>query len=66
MDRVYNDIDRIFKSVDKVSDKIDSVEQQLILARLEIASLKVRAGVWGLAAGMLPAIAFYLAELFRK
>lgn len=59
MDHFKNDFDRMY-------EKIDHMDNQITLLRIEVAGLKVKSGVWGFAAGVLPAIAFYLAEMFRK
>lgn len=42
-----------FESIHKKLDCLDSKLQQ---ARIDIATLKVKAGIWGLTAGMIPAI----------
>lgn len=46
-----------------VMDKLDTLdvrqtrlEEQIVLVRLDVASLKVRAGIWGATAGMVPAL----------
>lgn len=54
-----NDFDRMYA-------KMEHMDNQLTLLRIEVAGLKVKSGIWGFAAGVLPAIAFYLSEMFRR
>lgn len=40
---------------------VESLHEELILMRIDIAMLKVKAGAWGALAGAIPAIAAYIA-----
>ena len=45
--------------IDKLSDhdeKFTSIEDKLIKLQVEIATLKVKAGIWGCIAGLIPVV----------
>lgn len=42
--------------LDDLDERMSRVEEGVVLVRLDVVSLKVRAGVWGAIAGMIPAM----------
>lgn len=54
----------------KLAEKLDKTKYELIEAiaqvRIDIASLKVKSGVWGFAAGAVPPMLFFLFKWFEK
>lgn len=46
----------VLDKLDSVQHDIRELQEGLILVRIDVAKLKVKAGVWGAAAGMVPAI----------
>lgn len=46
-----------FESINK---KLDCLDTKLQQARVDIATLKVKAGIWGLIAGLIPAIIVFI------
>lgn len=46
----------VLDRLDTLDDRVGNVEAQIVLARIDIATLKVKAGMWGAVAGMVPAI----------
>lgn len=52
------------------SDKVDSIKdnlhQEIQTLHIEIATLKVKSGVWGLMGGLIPVLLMVLMEIFLK
>ena len=42
--------------LDRVGGRVDQIDQQVRSAEHDLITLKIKAGVWGLAGGLLPAI----------
>jgi hypothetical protein len=51
----------IIQKVDDLDEKVNHMDEKLTLVRIDVAALKVKAGIWGAAAGMIPAIITALA-----
>ena len=45
----------VVKYQDSVDKRLEGIEEQLVLARIDIATLKIKAGMWGALAGLVPA-----------
>jgi glutaminase len=45
----------IVNKLDTLEKKIGNVDEQLTLCRVDIAGLKVKSGIWGAIAGLVPA-----------
>jgi hypothetical protein len=43
--------------------EVAAIDEKLTLIRIDVAQLKVKAGIWGAAAGMIPALVTGLAVL---
>jgi hypothetical protein len=46
----------VLSRLDTLDSRMTNVEAGLVLVRIDIAQLKVKAGIWGAAAGMVPAL----------
>ena len=46
----------IIAKVDALDEKVEHMDEKLTLVRIDVAQLKVKAGIWGAAAGMVPAL----------
>lgn len=46
----------LIKRLDGLDERVDSVDEKVVLLRIDVAQLKVKAGIWGAAAGMIPAL----------
>ena len=56
---MLSDYEKIVKGMDKVNDKI-------VLAREDIAALKIKSGVWGLMGGLIPvALTLIIYSVFK-
>jgi hypothetical protein len=44
----------VIQRLDALDDRMERVENTVVLARIDIATLKVKAGMWGALAGMIP------------
>jgi hypothetical protein len=44
----------VIQRLDALDDRMERVENTVVLARIDIATLKVKAGMWGALAGMVP------------
>jgi hypothetical protein len=53
----------VMDKLETLEDRIDSVDEKVVLLRIDVAQLKVKAGIWGAAAGMVPALITGLAVL---
>jgi len=42
------------KERDWLEEKFETVRQEIVKVQVDIATLKVRAGIWGLMGGMIP------------
>lgn len=47
----------VIHRLDTVDRQLQELEEQVLLMRIELAQRKVKAGLWGAAAGSIPAIA---------
>lgn len=54
----------IIQKVEALDDKVEAMDEKLTLVRIDVAQLKVKAGIWGAAAGMIPALVTGLAVFF--
>ena len=46
----------LLREISELKREVSDLTEIVVLARIDIATLKVKAGMWGAAAGMLPAI----------
>ena len=46
----------LLREISEVKKEVSELTEIVVLARIDIATLKVKAGIWGAAAGMLPAL----------
>lgn len=46
----------VLTRLDQLETRIESIDEKLVLVRIDVAQLKVKAGIWGAAAGMIPAL----------
>lgn len=46
----------VLSELETLRDRADRIDEQIVLLRLDVASLKVRAGIWGATAGLVPAL----------
>lgn len=53
----------VMNKLETLEDRVDGLDEKLTLIRIDVAQLKVKAGIWGAAAGMIPAIVTALAVL---
>lgn len=53
----------IIAKVDALDEKVESLDEKITLVRIDVAQLKIKAGIWGAAAGMLPALITGIAVL---
>ena len=44
----------VIARLDSLDDRTEKLENTVVLARIDIATLKVKAGMWGALAGMVP------------
>lgn len=44
----------MIQRLDSLDDRMERLESTVVLARIDIATLKVKAGMWGALAGMVP------------
>lgn len=53
---------------DKLEAKLEDIHKDVINNRVEIATLKVKSGVWGILGGFIPAIGIILSwfTIFKK
>lgn len=64
---VLAELKRINEAIDALDVKIDRIkDEQISQLKIEIAMLKVKAGVWGLLGGALPVIIFIGQEFIQK
>jgi hypothetical protein len=52
--------------LNRIESKIDKFGEDLTIVRIEIGALKVKAGVWGLIAGMIPVGIAFSIWIFTK
>jgi hypothetical protein len=66
-ERLFREISRVREEVEGVSDKFDKLKDgDITTMKVEIAMLKVKAGVWGLLGGMISVGIAILAQLLRS
>jgi hypothetical protein len=53
----------VMNKLETLEERIDAVDEKVVLLRIDVAQLKVKAGIWGAAAGMIPALVTGLAVL---
>jgi hypothetical protein len=53
----------VMNKLDTLEDRVDALDDKLTLVRIDVAGLKVRAGIWGAVAGLIPALVTSLAVL---
>jgi hypothetical protein len=46
----------VLREIAEIKQEVNDLTEIVVLARIDIATLKVKAGMWGAAAGMIPAI----------
>lgn len=46
----------VMNKLETLETRVDAVDEKVVLLRIDVAQLKVKAGVWGAAAGMIPAM----------
>ena len=64
---VLAELRRLNDSLAVVDDKIDKIKDEHISpVKVEIAMLKVKAGVWGLIGGAIPVVMMVLLELLKS
>ena len=54
----------ILAKVEALDKRVEGIDEKLTLVRIDVAQLKIKAGIWGAAAGMIPALVTGLAVLF--
>lgn len=54
---------QVMRRFDALDDRVEKLENVVVLARIDIATLKVKAGMWGALAGMIPGTIVALAAL---
>ncbi len=70
MEQFKNDIDRIYGLLKDVSNQVHAQNEQVIMLRIDIATLKTelkfKSGLWGFAAGAVPALILIALEYLKK
>ena len=56
----------VLKELDRLSDEIKYLKEEQMNTRLEVQSLKIKAGLWGGFSGVLAAIGIMLMSLLKK
>ena len=46
----------VLREIAEIKKEVNDLTEIVVLARIDIATLKVKAGIWGAAAGMIPAV----------
>jgi hypothetical protein len=46
----------ILAKVETLDKRVEGIDEKLTLVRIDVAQLKIKAGIWGAAAGMIPAL----------
>ena len=63
---VLHELERLGAGIDAVDRKLDTViSTDLSKINVEIAMLKVKAGIWGLMGGMIPAVGLVLLHFLK-
>lgn len=61
------ELERLEKALKEANEKLDRIRtDDMSLVKVEIATLKVKAGMWGAVAGAIPALVAILWYLFTK
>lgn len=50
---------------EKLWKKLEKIEENIVLLRIDVARLKLRASVWGLASGVVGSIGIYLISAIK-
>jgi len=56
----------VLKELERLNDCYESVRKEMTRFGMEVATLKVKAGLWGAAGAAIPVIAFLLIEELRN
>lgn len=56
----------VLAELERHSDTLESLEKHLNRVEIEIATLKIRASIWGALGASIPAIGIVLFELLKK
>lgn len=46
----------VMEKLDTLERRVDGVDEKVVMLRIDVAQLKVKSGIWGAAAGMIPAL----------
>lgn len=55
----------VLKELERHSEVLSSLDKGMGNLKLDIAMLKVKAGVWGLLAGLIPVVVLFCVELLK-
>ena len=65
-ERILKEIERVRREVSGLNAKIDSLKDKDITdMKIEIATLKVKASIWGLIGGMVPVTILLIVQILR-
>jgi hypothetical protein len=53
----------VMSKLETLEERVDGIDDKLTLVRIDVAGLKIRAGIWGATAGMIPAFVTSLAVM---
>lgn len=53
----------VMSELDRISDKIGGLEKKIDMLRTDVIMLKVKSGIWGLFAGMIPVTIAFAAKM---
>jgi len=56
----------VLSELERLSDNCDKINEKLMIISSEIASLKVKAGVWGALAGMIPVTLLLIVFVLKR
>lgn len=62
---VLHELQRLSDRDEKILDRIEALTRSMVAVRMDVSSLKAKAGVFGLIGGMIPVV-IALAMLFLK
>ena len=51
--------------LNRIEAKLDEIGEYITKLRIEVAGLKIKSGVWGAIAGMIPAMGLFLLYIFK-
>ena len=46
----------VLDKLETLEQRVDAVDEKVVLVRIDVAQLKVKSGMWGAAAGFIPAL----------